>query len=214
MGRTHRRAGLVPPAVESGTVIPGRNRRSVWTISTQPFPEAHFSTFPEKLVEPCILAGSSDRCCASCGAPWKRVVGRLDQGWNGSVYGERVVAATGGAKTGGTKKSTLGSTHGALTGKAVTTGWEPTCPCDADVVPGVVLDCFAGSGTVGAVCERLGRDSILIDLKQEYLDMAEGRIEKARNPPREKRKVGPRTTQPVIPDEPLSCLPLFATPED
>jgi DNA modification methylase len=36
----------------------GRNRRSVWTIATQPYAEAHFATFPEKLVEPCVLAGS------------------------------------------------------------------------------------------------------------------------------------------------------------
>ncbi len=35
-----------------------RNRRSVWTIATEPFPEAHFATMPTKLVEPCILAGS------------------------------------------------------------------------------------------------------------------------------------------------------------
>lgn len=35
-----------------------RNRRSVWEIATQPFPEAHFATFPEALVKPCILAGS------------------------------------------------------------------------------------------------------------------------------------------------------------
>lgn len=35
-----------------------RNKRSVWEIATQPFAEAHFATFPEKLVEPCILAGS------------------------------------------------------------------------------------------------------------------------------------------------------------
>ncbi len=35
-----------------------RNKRSVWTIATQPYKEAHFATFPEKLVEPCILAGS------------------------------------------------------------------------------------------------------------------------------------------------------------
>ena len=37
-----------------------RNKRSVWEIATQPFPEAHFATFPEKLVEPCILAGSKE----------------------------------------------------------------------------------------------------------------------------------------------------------
>tara|TARA_B100000949_G_scaffold234985_1_gene255943 strand:+ start:454 stop:1380 length:927 start_codon:yes stop_codon:yes gene_type:complete len=36
-----------------------RNKRSVWTIPTQPIKESHFATFPEKLVEPCILAGSA-----------------------------------------------------------------------------------------------------------------------------------------------------------
>lgn len=35
-----------------------RNKRSVWTIPTQAFAEAHFATFPEALVDPCILAGS------------------------------------------------------------------------------------------------------------------------------------------------------------
>lgn len=35
----------------------GRNRRSVWTIATQPYPGAHFATFPPALIEPMILAG-------------------------------------------------------------------------------------------------------------------------------------------------------------
>lgn len=35
-----------------------RNKRTVWTISTQPYAEAHFATFPEDLIKPCILAGS------------------------------------------------------------------------------------------------------------------------------------------------------------
>lgn len=34
-----------------------RNKRSVWTVNTKPFKGAHFATFPEKLVEPMILAG-------------------------------------------------------------------------------------------------------------------------------------------------------------
>ena len=34
-----------------------KNKRSVWDIATQPYSEAHFATFPEKLIEPCILAG-------------------------------------------------------------------------------------------------------------------------------------------------------------
>ena len=35
----------------------GANKRSVWTVSTRPFPGAHFATFPPDLIEPCILAG-------------------------------------------------------------------------------------------------------------------------------------------------------------
>lgn len=34
-----------------------RNKRSVWTVGTEPFSEAHFATFPTALIEPCILAG-------------------------------------------------------------------------------------------------------------------------------------------------------------
>ena len=35
-----------------------RNKRDVWTVSTNGFRGAHFAVFPEKLIEPCILAGS------------------------------------------------------------------------------------------------------------------------------------------------------------
>ena len=35
----------------------GRNKRSVWTLATQPTPEAHFATFPLELPEMCLLAG-------------------------------------------------------------------------------------------------------------------------------------------------------------
>lgn len=34
-----------------------RNRRSVWTVGSEPFSGAHFATFPTRLIEPCILAG-------------------------------------------------------------------------------------------------------------------------------------------------------------
>jgi DNA modification methylase len=47
----------------SGNVIdakPIRNRRSVWTVSPAQFSEAHFATFPPKLIEPCILAGAPE----------------------------------------------------------------------------------------------------------------------------------------------------------
>lgn len=38
----------------------GANKRSVWTVATQPFPEAHFATFPEEIPDTCILAGSKE----------------------------------------------------------------------------------------------------------------------------------------------------------
>jgi DNA modification methylase len=37
-----------------------RNKRNVWTVTTQPFPGAHFAVFPPKLIEPCVLAGSAE----------------------------------------------------------------------------------------------------------------------------------------------------------
>lgn len=41
-------------------VAGGANARSVWTIATQPYAAAHFATFPENLVKPCVLAGSPE----------------------------------------------------------------------------------------------------------------------------------------------------------
>lgn len=52
--RSGRQKGESRGDVQSET----RNKRSVWTIPTQPMREAHFATFPEALVEPCIRAGS------------------------------------------------------------------------------------------------------------------------------------------------------------
>lgn len=45
------------PVDYMGQPVGGRNRRSVWSIVTKPFKGAHFATFPEDLINPCILAG-------------------------------------------------------------------------------------------------------------------------------------------------------------
>ncbi len=37
----------------------GRNKRSVWRVATQPYPEAHFAVYPTKLITPCVLAGTA-----------------------------------------------------------------------------------------------------------------------------------------------------------
>jgi DNA modification methylase len=55
IGRSRQNASF--SAAISGPRLDFRNRRSVWTIPCAPFKGAHFATYPERLVEPCILAG-------------------------------------------------------------------------------------------------------------------------------------------------------------
>jgi DNA modification methylase len=86
-----------------------RNRRSVWTITTKPFKEAHFATFPPDLVTPCALAG---------------------------------------------------------------------CP-----EQGIILDPFAGSGTVGMVANKLNRHAILFELNPDYIEIAKRRCNLTSSPP-------------------------------
>ena len=142
-----------------------RNRRSVWTIPTQQYHGAHFATFPEALVEPCILASTSERgTCSICGAPWRRVVRRAGQGKTWSK-GDLATGAGGPRGSGSARK------HGWLETKdqPVVETWRIACDHDAPPVPAVVLDPFGGTGTVGQVANRRGRRAVLVDLNPEYL---------------------------------------------
>jgi hypothetical protein len=151
----------------------GRNIRSVWTIATQPYPGAHFATFPPKLVEPCIKAGTSERgVCSECGAPWRRVVKRESAPpevftnraapTDELIYsGSRVNGEMRGA---GQRLQDWRDAH-----PPQTTGWQPSCVHTADPIPAAILDPFAGSGTVGLVAQHLSRRAILIDLNADYL---------------------------------------------
>ena len=150
----------------------GANLRNVWTIATHAYPDAHFATFPPKLVEPCIKAGTSEKgCCPECGTPWVRGMevhdpdGRLGRSWHDDDPKERLAIGQRGMPRG--------------EGRPIhrTSGWQPLCDCGAgDPAPCTVLDPFGGSGTVGLVASRLGRDAILIELNPEYAEMAEHRI--------------------------------------
>ncbi len=150
------------------SAVNARNKRTVWTIATQPYSEAHFATFPEKLVEPCIRAGTSERGnCAECGKSWVRVVEKIDPPRRdvNSEYPGRQTIATQKYKhdESGPVKNTI--------------GWKPSCSCDTEeIVSPIVLDPFFGSGTVGLVAKKLNRDYIGIELNPEYIEMAEKRI--------------------------------------
>jgi DNA modification methylase len=178
-------------AGEAAWIRPGRNLRTVWTIATEPYPGAHFATFPQKLVEPCVKAGTSERgVCLECGAPWVRVVERTPNPSKGTNTG---VDMTGGAaKTSNPQTSDGMHRNGTnvASPSPVTIGWRPTCAHAADEpVPAVVLDPFAGTGTVGLVAQRLGRRAVLIELNAEYADQAIERCKKPAPKPREAKRL-------------------------
>lgn len=159
-----------------------RNRRTIWNVATKPFKGAHFAVFPPKLVEPCIRGGTSEHgCCVKCGAPWKRMVEKhrehgiadqaygktngIDDDHNGHKRLHRRLRAARAA----------GEPHDNPLGFSRTVGWRPTCQCNAEVTPCVVLDPFSGSGTTCKVASDLGRDAIGLDLSKAYLPLAQQR---------------------------------------
>ena len=153
----------------------GRNRRTVWTIPTRPYKGAHFATFPPALVEPCILAGTSERgCCPACGAPWKRITKSSDMSSRprrGSKSKGIQNAQYQGATSAGQAYQDWRNAN-----PDVTVGWRPTCDHDAAPVPCIVLDPFAGSGTVGEVCATHHRQFVGIDLNPDYIELAKKRV--------------------------------------
>lgn len=144
----------------------GRNKRCVWKVPTHPFPEAHFATFPEKLIEPMIKAGCPEFICKKCGRAKEKIFER----------GEFI--QTGGSR----KKDTPGISEKA---KLEGTGYHQPklagytdCGCDHSDGwdKGMVLDPFMGSGTTAVVAQKLGRNYIGIELNPEYIEIAEGRL--------------------------------------
>lgn len=153
----------------------GRNRRSVWTVATQCFKGGHFATFPEALVEPCVLAGSSPAACSDCGAPWRRIVSskRL-------IEGEEAPSGSQSAKEGlrtGRANSPSWAASGKVLNQRETIGWEPTCEHNSPGERCTVLDPFAGMATTGIVAECHGRDFIGVELSSSYARMARSRLD-------------------------------------
>lgn len=176
--------------------INGRNRRTVWDIPTEPYPGAHFATWPTALVEIMVKAGTSERgCCSLCGAQWRRVVEK-SEALPAPSNPNPVTPYPAASHTQGAFNTTL---H--MVRHITHTDWIPGCTCQQEFVcsfcsvlggdedgdcivcggagkvvlapkpiPAVVLDLFAGSGTTLVVARGLGRSAVGIDLNFKYLN--------------------------------------------
>lgn len=172
-------------------------------VNSESYKYSHYATFPRRLVAP-LIKTTPEKVCPNCAAPWVRVkeptpeyadLLAQNKGTNHVVKPaeELVIGSRGKAMT----------KHGGISAAYVTTGWRPTCDCikkrapnfemtggdilelaaevAAELAPvgGIILDPFAGSGTVGEVCREHGRRFIGIDLSATYLaENALGRAEK------------------------------------
>lgn len=198
--KPHKDAGISRVHSKLGTIDGYAERavRSIWRISTQPTPEAHFATWPEALVRPMVKAGSSEKgCCPECGAPYLRVVQKervpTRPGENTKITDGKIAQEGNADAMGWNQPMAIGNRDPKRHVTKVTTKfWKPSCQCKAvRRVPCRVLDPFAGSGTTIKVCELLGRDCLAADLSHFYLsEFARAKMEQAERPhkPRPKRR--------------------------
>jgi len=155
--------GHHPDKVQSG-----RNKRSVWTVTTKPFKGAHFATFPMDLIEPCVLAGCPEKACVACGKPYERVIQKQK-----SLKVER-------NKRSGTDDRKIGGVLDKYNREnpPIDLGLEKQCNCETnETKSGTVLDPFGGSGTTGIVASNHNRKAVLIELNTEYIEIAKQRIQ-------------------------------------
>ena len=156
----------------------GRNRRCVWTIPTQPYPESHFATFPEALVEPMIKAGCPKEICVKCGKAREKIekvighqitdamkIAGCNQKGEYSGTEQKDYTSANAQKPSETKKRILESMS------QVKEYSYTDCGCNAGFRTGIVLDPFCGSGTVMKVAEQLNRKAIGLDLGYQTLSV-------------------------------------------
>ena len=126
LSREHYEGTVWCPSVESGFWLARRNGRLLITGNT----------FPPKLIEPMVLAGTSAKgACAKCGGPWKRVVERTggppNNRFRDGLAGDCKTAHTEGTVA-GAALSRLYAEYGYP--KVETIRWEPTCTCYGEFV--------------------------------------------------------------------------------
>jgi len=144
----------------------GRNPGDILRITTQPYKEAHFSTYPEELCRPLIESSCPREICISCGKVRERIT-KTEYKHHSSYQGDY--------KKGFHGRSPSGFKDVSIAERE-TIGWTK-CNCEPqNYEPGIVFDPFMGSGTTMLVARRLGRRSIGVEMNLDYVKMARKRL--------------------------------------
>ncbi len=153
----------------------GRNKRAVWTIPTQPFPEAHFAVYPETLIEPMIKAGCPEFVCKKCGKARVKIYrtkvdpNKVPKKWRKTYRGKVEL-------DGSPTKRSVSELYAESLAKERTVEGYSDCGCNAGWESGITLDPFMGAGTTALVALKQKKRFIGIEIKQGYIDMSYKRI--------------------------------------
>lgn len=149
--------------LENDTNPAGRNCRTVWSFPSGGKPtylKGHYATFPEALPERCIKAGTSEYgVCSKCGKQYERVIERT-----GHINKREPAHAANNCPTKTDSTGWAPLTRG-------TDKWRSACECNAPVIPAIVLDPFAGSGTTLYVARKLGHKAVGYELSPQYCEL-------------------------------------------
>jgi site-specific DNA-methyltransferase (adenine-specific) len=127
----------------------GKNPGDVWRMATAVDRLGHQATFPQSLIERPILGGAPERICTQCDRAWTRPTRIIRRRTSEGVIQVRRV------------------------------GELRRCDCFAPSRPGVVLDCFAGTGTTLVAAKKLNRDFVGIELNPVYSRLAKRRLRRS-----------------------------------
>jgi len=155
----------------------GKNPGDVRTIPTRSFKGAHFAVFPGELLMMPLKSSCPTQICKKCGKPRERMIKTNSPSKeyadnDGLVDANKIQKTSNPQSVKSLHRNTSpdGKTKGVYY-SGNTISWTD-CGCGVGFDAGVVLDPFAGRGTVGKVARKLGLHFILFDIKPEYCEMA------------------------------------------
>jgi len=162
----------------------GKNPGDLLVIPTKGLPEAHYAVFPEELTTE-LLKPHASKICKKCGLPKKKIVEAV-----GEVITESMKYAgcnkKGDYKGENRKNYTFHLAQNRRILKKMgqlerVVGYKE-CDCGAGYKNKIVLDPFAGRGTVGKVAKKSGMDDLLFDINPKNIKIAKRYINRSELP--------------------------------